>query len=77
MRTTNTGKFFLEKAQNILNEYQTTLQELKGFSDRPTIKLGTLRTIRISSLARLIHDFQTQGLKTLRFYAKLYLVNIT
>lgn len=26
---TPAGKFFLEKAQKILNEYQTTLQELK------------------------------------------------
>ncbi|PMB54025.1 LysR family transcriptional regulator [Fischerella thermalis CCMEE 5201] len=57
---TPAGKFFLEKAKTILNEYQVTLRELKGFHHQPTLRLGTLRTIRISSLARLIRDFQAQ-----------------
>ncbi|WP_315787653.1 LysR family transcriptional regulator [Fischerella sp. JS2] len=57
---TPAGKFFLEKAKTILNEYQVTLRELKGFHHQPTLRLGTLRTIRISSLAGLIRDFQAQ-----------------
>lgn len=57
---TPAGKFFLEKATNILNEYQSTLQELKGFHDQPTLRLGTLRSMQIVSLAGLIRNFQTQ-----------------
>ncbi|MBV8884141.1 MAG: LysR family transcriptional regulator [Chroococcidiopsidaceae cyanobacterium CP_BM_RX_35] len=57
---TSAGKFFLEKATIILNEYQATLRELKGFHTQPTLRLGTLRTIRIDSLAGLIGTFQTQ-----------------
>lgn len=57
---TPAGKFFLEKAKTILNEYQATLRELKGFHNQPTLRLGTLRTIRINSLSGLIRDFQAQ-----------------
>jgi DNA-binding transcriptional LysR family regulator len=57
---TAAGKFFLEKARNILNEYQTIIQELKGFHLQPTLRLGTIRTIRISALAELIRDFHVQ-----------------
>lgn len=57
---TPAGKFFLEKAKTILNEYQATLRELKEFHHQPTLRLGTLRTIRISSLSGLIRDFQAQ-----------------
>jgi DNA-binding transcriptional LysR family regulator len=57
---TPAGKFFLEKATNILNEYQVTLRELKGFHDRLTIRLGIMPAIQIASLARLIRNFQTQ-----------------
>lgn len=56
---TPAGKFFREKAKNILNEYQTTLRELQGFHNQPTLRLGTLRTIRITSLAALIRNFQS------------------
>jgi DNA-binding transcriptional LysR family regulator len=57
---TPAGKFFLEKATNILNEYQVTLRELKEFQHRPTIRLGVLPAMQIASLAGLIRDFQTQ-----------------
>ncbi len=57
---TPAGKFFLEKAKNILNEYQVTLQALKGFHHQPTLRLGVLRAIRIDSLAKLIRDFQVE-----------------
>jgi DNA-binding transcriptional LysR family regulator len=57
---TAAGKFFLGKATTILNEYQATLRELKGFQNQPTLRLGTLRTIRIASLAGLIGAFQAQ-----------------
>lgn len=57
---TPAGKFFHSKATIILNEYQATLRELKGFQNQPTLRLGTLRTIRITSLAGLISAFQAQ-----------------
>ncbi len=56
---TTAGKFFKEKATIILNEYQATLRELKDFHHQPTLRIGTLRTIRIASLAELILSFQT------------------
>ncbi len=55
---TPAGHFFLEKAENILKEYQSTLHALKGFKDRPTLKLGTLHTIRGCNLARLIGAYR-------------------
>jgi DNA-binding transcriptional LysR family regulator len=57
---TSAGRLFLEKATIILNEYQSTLRELKGFQNQPTLRLGTLRTIRIARLADLIRAFQAQ-----------------
>ncbi len=55
---TTAGKFFLEKATIILNEYQATLQKLKEFQQQPTLRIGTLRTIRVASLAKLLCAFQ-------------------
>ena len=55
---TPTGQLFLEKAQNILQEYQSALHMIKGFKDRPTLRLGTLHTIRGCSLARLIGAYR-------------------
>jgi len=57
---TKEGQFFLEKAQNILREYQDALHTLKGFREKPTITIGTLHTIRGYNLARLIGDFQKE-----------------
>lgn len=57
---TPAGQFFLEKAQTIFKEYQATLHELKGFHKRPTLKLGTLHTMRGCNLARLIAAFCTK-----------------
>lgn len=55
---TTAGKFFLEKATIILNEYQATLQKLKEFQQQPTLRIGTLRTIRVASLAKLLCAFK-------------------
>jgi len=57
---TTAGKFFLEKATIILSEYQATLQKLKEFQQQPTLRIGTLRTIRVASLAKLLCAFQKQ-----------------
>jgi DNA-binding transcriptional LysR family regulator len=57
---TPAGKFFLEKATIILNEYQATLYKLKEFQQQPTLRIGTLRTIRVASLAKLLCAFKQQ-----------------
>jgi DNA-binding transcriptional LysR family regulator len=57
---TTAGKFFLEKATIILHEYEATLRKLKEFQQQPTLRLGTLRTIRIKTLAELLCTFQRQ-----------------
>jgi DNA-binding transcriptional LysR family regulator len=57
---TPAGTFFREKATNILNEYQVTLRELKGFHERPTLRLGAIRSLQIAALAALIRDFQAE-----------------
>lgn len=55
---TPAGQFFLTKAQSILAEHQAVLHELKTFKTQPVLRLGLLRTIRISSFAQLIGNFR-------------------
>ena len=55
---TPSGDFFLEKSQNILKEYQSTLDAFQDFKKRPILRLGTLHTIRGSTLARLIGAYR-------------------
>ncbi|BAU12338.1 transcriptional regulatory protein LysR family protein [Leptolyngbya sp. NIES-3755] len=55
---TAAGKFFLTKAQSILNDYHAVLHELKTFKTQPILRLGLLRTIRISPFAQLIAAFR-------------------
>jgi DNA-binding transcriptional LysR family regulator len=57
---TTAGKFFLEKATIILREYEATLQKLKEFQQQPTLRIGTIRSIRITRLADLLSTFQRQ-----------------
>ena len=57
---TPAGQLFLGKAQAILQEYRSTLQELNAFKDRPTLRVGTLHTIRSSGLAQLIGAFRAK-----------------
>jgi DNA-binding transcriptional LysR family regulator len=55
---TAAGQFFLTKAQSILNDYHAVLHELKTFKAQPILRLGLLRTIRISPVAQLIAAFR-------------------
>lgn len=57
---TTAGKFFLEKATIILDEYEATLRKLKEFQQQPTLRIGTIRSIRITTLAELLSTFQRQ-----------------
>lgn len=55
---TPAGEFFQTKAGTILAEYQDTLHQLRGFKERPILKLGTLHTIQADNLARLIGAYR-------------------
>ena len=57
---TAAGDFFVGKAQTILKEYQSVIHELQGFKNSPVLRLGTLRTIRGGSLARLIGEYRQE-----------------
>lgn len=57
---TQAGRLFQEKAQAILAEYQAVRHDLEQFKDCPTLKLGTLHTIRGADLARLIGAFREE-----------------
>ena len=55
---TPSGDFFLEKAQNILKEYQSTLDAFQDFKEKPILRIGCLHTIRGIILARLIGAYR-------------------
>jgi len=57
---TPAGQFFLDTARNILNQYQVALNELRTFHNRPNLRLGVLRTLRIDDLAKMITAFREQ-----------------
>jgi DNA-binding transcriptional LysR family regulator len=55
---TRAGKYFRDKAKNILNEIESVKQELNPNCDSHNIiRLGTLNTIGVEHLARLISNF--------------------
>lgn len=55
---TPAGKLFLEKARNIINEYQSALTTLKDFQQHPTLRLGVVCTLRISVISSLVSAFR-------------------
>ncbi len=55
---TPAGKLFLEKARNIINEYQSALSTLKDFQQNPTLRLGVVCTLRISIISSLVSAFR-------------------
>jgi DNA-binding transcriptional LysR family regulator len=55
---TPAGSRFLERARVMLEQYEAAFRELREVQQAETLKLGVLRTIRITSLARLISQFQ-------------------
>ncbi|MGD1909791.1 MAG: LysR family transcriptional regulator [Rivularia sp. (in: cyanobacteria)] len=55
---TPAGKLFLEKARNIVNEYQSALSTLKDFQEHPTLRLGVICTLRISVISSLVSAFR-------------------
>ncbi len=57
---TTAGRSFMEKATVIMEQYEAALHELKGFNDRPTLRVGVLSTMRVAILAGLVSTFQQQ-----------------
>ncbi|MBP0002078.1 MAG: LysR family transcriptional regulator [Cyanobacteria bacterium SID2] len=57
---TPAGQFFLKKAQSILESYQSTLDELKDFQEKPILKLGVLHTIQSCVVTRFVRDFRNK-----------------
>ncbi len=57
---TPAGQFFLETAQEILNQYEVALNGLRLFSSQPSLRLGVLRTLRIDDLSKMITTFREQ-----------------
>ncbi|AFY57190.1 transcriptional regulator [Rivularia sp. PCC 7116] len=55
---TPAGKIFLEKARNIINEYQSALNTLQDFQQHPTLRLGVVCTLRISVISSLVSAFR-------------------
>lgn len=57
---TPAGRLFQEKAQLILAEYQSVRQDLEKLKDRPTLRLGTLHSIRSRNVAGMLGRFHKQ-----------------
>lgn len=55
---TTAGRSFLEKATIIMEQYQSALHDLKGFSDQPILRVGVLSTLRVAESAELVGRFQ-------------------
>lgn len=55
---TPAGQFFLEPAQEILEKYQSVLNELRDFSHQPTLRLGVLRTLRVDDFSQMLNQFR-------------------
>lgn len=57
---TPAGQFFLAKAEAMLKDYQFMLQDIQKFKEQPTLRLGTLHTLRGCDLAELIGAFRSK-----------------
>jgi len=57
---TPAGQFFLAKAEAMLKDYQLMLQDIQKFKEQPTLRLGTLHTLRGSDLAELMGAFRSK-----------------
>jgi DNA-binding transcriptional LysR family regulator len=57
---TSAGHLFLETAKDILQRYQSVLNELRAFNKQPSVRLGVLRTLRIEDLVIMITAFRKQ-----------------
>ena len=59
-KLTPAGEVFLAKAQQILQEYQQALHQLRDFHQQPTLRLGIVSSLSIASVSGLIRRFRQQ-----------------
>ncbi len=59
-KLTPAGEVFLTKAQQILQDYEQALDQLRNFQKQPTLRLGLLSTLSIASVSGLIHCFRQE-----------------
>lgn len=57
---TPAGQRFQESAKAILAAYQSARQDLQTLKDQPTLRIGTLHTLRSHNIAKLIGAFRQQ-----------------
>lgn len=55
---TSAGQLFLGKAQNIITEYQSTIDALRNFQERPVLRIGMLCTLRVTVVTKIIQSFR-------------------
>lgn len=55
---TEAGKLFLGKAQTIIDEYQSTIDALRNFQERPVLRIGMLCTLRVTVVSKIIKSFR-------------------
>lgn len=55
---TEAGKLFLGKSQKIIEEYQSTIDDLRNFQARPVLRIGMLCTLRVTVVSKIIQSFR-------------------
>ena len=58
VRLTPAGKLFLGKAENLLFEYQSTIETLRNFQSRPVLRIGMLCTLQVKVIVKIIQSYR-------------------
>ncbi|BDM83305.1 LysR family transcriptional regulator [Acaryochloris marina] len=58
VRVTSAGELFLEKAQSIIREYQSTINAIRNFQERPILRLGMLCTLQVKMVSKIMQSFR-------------------
>ncbi len=58
VRVTSAGELFLEKAQSIIGEYQSTISALRNFQERPILRIGMLCTLQVKMVSKIMKSFR-------------------
>ncbi len=54
---TPAGQLFLGKATKIIAEYQSTINALRNFQERPVLRIGMLCTLQVKTIVKIIQSF--------------------
>ena len=58
VRVTGAGELFLEKAQGIIQDYQSTINALRNFQERPILRIGMLCTLQVKMVSKIMQSFR-------------------